>query len=88
MKYTVVISKSIQKQIDKLPNTVFNRVAQKIRELADNPRPVGSIKLKGYISQYRVRVGDYRIRYEIDDDKILVKLLQCKHRRDVYKDKD
>ncbi|MBD2772276.1 type II toxin-antitoxin system RelE family toxin [Iningainema tapete] len=85
MTYTVIISKSVQKQIDDLPNDVKERVVEKIQNLADEPRPNGVVKLKASDNEYRIRVGDYRIRYEIDDESQLVQLLQCKHRKDVYR---
>ncbi len=85
MSYTVIISKSVQKQIDDLPNDVLERVIEKIQNIALEPRPDGVVKLKGYDNEYRIRVGDYRIRYEIDDENQLVQLLQCKHRKDVYR---
>jgi mRNA interferase RelE/StbE len=85
MSYSIIIAKSVQKQIKQLPDSVAQRVIQKIQGLAQEPRPVGCVKLKGYDHQYRVRVGDYRIRYEINDTELIVKLLQCKHRRDVYR---
>lgn len=58
---------------------------RKFTHLADEPRPDGVIKLKGSDNEYRIRVGDYRVRYEIDDESQLVQLLQCKHRKDVYR---
>lgn len=85
MSYTVVISKSVQKQIDNLPNDVIERVIEKIQNLALEPRPDGIVKLKGFDNEYRIRIGDYRVRYEIDDQSQLVQILQCKHRKDVYK---
>lgn len=85
MSYTVSISKSVQKQIDNLPNDVVNRAVEKIQSLASEPRPDGVVKLKGFDNEYRIRVGDYRIRYEVDDENQLVQILQCKHRKDVYK---
>ncbi|MHC5855589.1 type II toxin-antitoxin system RelE family toxin [Nostoc sp.] len=85
MNYTIVISKSVQKQIDDLPNDVAERVVEKIQNLALEPRPDGVVKLKGFDNEYRIRVGDYRVRYEIDDESQIVQLLQCKHRKDVYK---
>ncbi len=84
MSYTIVISKSVQKQIDNLPDDVVERVVEKIQNLASEPRPDGVVKLKGYDNEYRIRAGDYRIRYEIDDESQLVQILQCKHRKDVY----
>jgi mRNA interferase RelE/StbE len=54
--------------------------------LKENPRPRGCIKLKGYKNEYRIRVGDYRVRYEVRDQESIVVLLRCKHRKDVYRD--
>ena len=88
MSYRIIIAKSVQKQIDKLPNSVRDRAIPKLQALSDNPRPAGAVKLKGYENQYRIRVGDYRILYEIDETAIAIKLLQCKHRKDVYKNKE
>jgi mRNA interferase RelE/StbE len=85
MSYTILISKSVQKQIDNLPSDIQERVADKIKNLADEPRPDGVVKLKGFDNEYRIRVGDYRVRYEIDDANQIIQLLQCKHRKDVYR---
>ncbi|MEM9216003.1 MAG: type II toxin-antitoxin system RelE/ParE family toxin [Cyanobacteria bacterium P01_F01_bin.150] len=87
MTYTLLVSKSVQKQISQLPKSVKSRAIEKIKNLASDPRPSGCIKLKGHDNQYRVRVGDYRIRYDIDDKALSIKILQCKHRRDVYKNR-
>lgn len=76
---------SVQKQIDDLPNDIEERVIKEIQNLASEPRPNGVVKLKGSDNEYRIRVGDYRVRYEIDDDSQLVQILQCKHRKDVYR---
>ncbi|MGC1218024.1 MAG: type II toxin-antitoxin system RelE/ParE family toxin [Phormidesmis sp.] len=88
MTYRIIISKSVTKQLDKLPDSITPRVISTIKSLSQKPRPDGVKKLKGYRNQYRVRVGSYRIRYEIEDELKNVKILQCKHRKDVYKDKD
>lgn len=64
---------------------MLESVLEKIQNLADEPRPDGVVKLKGSDNEYRIRVGDYRVRYEIDDGSQLVQLLQCKHRKDIYK---
>ncbi|NEQ99945.1 MAG: type II toxin-antitoxin system RelE/ParE family toxin, partial [Cyanothece sp. SIO2G6] len=82
---SVLISKSTQKQIDQLPTSVKPRVLEKLVNLSQEPRPSGCIKLKSYDNQYHIRVGDYRIRYSVDDEYSTIKILQCKHRRDVYK---
>ncbi|WP_448572589.1 type II toxin-antitoxin system RelE family toxin [Trichothermofontia sp.] len=85
MSYTVVTPKPVQKQLDNLPNEVRQRVVDKILFLCENPRPSGVKKLKGFDNEYRIRVGDYRIRYEIDDEAFLVIILNCRHRKDVYR---
>ena len=85
MIYEIIITKSIQKQLDNLPNNIQERVYDKISQLAKEPRPDGVVKLKGYDNEYRIRIGDYRLVYEIQDEQLIVLLVQCKHRRDVYK---
>jgi mRNA interferase RelE/StbE len=84
MSYAIAISKSVQKQIDNLQNDVIERVIEKIQNLASEPRPDGIVKLKGSDNEYRIRIGDYRVRYEINDESQLIQILQCKHRKDVY----
>lgn len=64
---------------------MLESVLEKIQNLADEPRPNGVVKLKGSDNEYRIQVADYRVRYEIDDGSQLVQLLQCKHRKDIYK---
>jgi len=86
MNYDIIISKSVQKQINKLPDAIVVRVVEKLKALSKEPRLQGIIKLKGYDNQYRLRVGNYRIRYEIDDLNYQLKILQCRHRREVYRD--
>jgi len=87
MTYSIIVTKSIQKELDNLPNEIKERVYAKISQLADNPRLEGVTKLQGYENEYRLRVGDYRVRYEIMDKKQTVLLLQCKHRREVYRNR-
>jgi len=84
MKYTVLIERYAQKQIAKIDKKLIPVIKNAIAELADNPRPYGYKKLKGE-EAYRIRVGDYRVIYEIDDDVILVTVVSVGHRKDVYK---
>jgi mRNA interferase RelE/StbE len=86
MSYRVVIPKSVQKQLTQLPRDLRNRVLDRISSLAENPRPSGTKKLKGYQNEYRIRIGDYRIRYEIDEGESVVIILNCRHRKDAYRD--
>jgi mRNA interferase RelE/StbE len=86
MSYAVIIPKPTQKQIDKLPTEIRAVIVERIVFLGDEPRPSGVVKLKGADSEYRIRIGDYRVRYEIDDKDSVVIILHCRHRKDVYRD--
>lgn len=85
MTYTIIIPKAVQKQLDALPDDVYERIAAKVQQLAENPRPDGVVKLKGSENEYRIRISDYRVRYEIEDEELRILLLQCKHRKEVYR---
>ncbi|MEG4417362.1 type II toxin-antitoxin system RelE/ParE family toxin [Microcoleus sp. LAD1_D5] len=85
MTYTIIITKAVQKQLDALPDDVYERIAVKVQQLAENPRPDGVVKLKGSENEYRIRIGDYCVRYEIEDQELRILLLQCKHRKEVYR---
>lgn len=85
MKYQVVVPKPVQKQLDKLKGDDWDRSLKAILGLKTNPRPHGCVKLKRYDNEYRIRAGNYRIRYEVDDRKGIVLLLHLKHRKDAYK---
>ena len=82
--YSIKIKPSAAKELDALSDTLFARIDRRIIALADNPRPAGCQKLKGYKDQWRIRVGDYRVMYTIDDARLLVELTRVRHRRDVY----
>lgn len=84
MKYTILVERYAQKQIIKLDKKLIPVIKTAIAELSDNPRPFGYKKLKGE-EAYRIRVGDYRIIYEIDDNIILITVVSVGHRKDVYK---
>jgi mRNA interferase RelE/StbE len=84
VKYSLEIKQSAQKELDALDDTLFTRIDRKILALAENPRPSGCKKLKGYKDQWRVRVGDWRVLYIIDDAAKLVSVMRVAHRREVY----
>ncbi|MFE1166945.1 type II toxin-antitoxin system RelE/ParE family toxin [Nocardiopsis sp. NPDC058789] len=84
--YTVSFAEQAYKQLDKLDKPVRLRIARKVQELTVDPRPAGSIPLKGEPDLWRVRVGDYRIVYAIRDGELLVLVLSVAHRREVYRD--
>ena len=81
--YTVLILPSAQKQLNKLPNAIATRIEDKTLELEQDPRPPGCKKLKGR-DAYRIRIGDYRVIYEINDGRLIVTVITIGHRREVY----
>lgn len=84
MKYTIVISKSAEKELNNLPLKDFLSIDKKILALADNPHPAGVRKLTGYKYHYRLRSGKYRIVYTIRDKQLLIEIIRVGHRKDVY----
>ena len=82
--YSLVIKRSAERELRRLPKANLSRVVQRIRELAHNPRPSGSEKLSGQ-DRYRVRQGDYRVVYSVDDEERLVEIVKIGHRREVYR---
>lgn len=83
-QYKVVVRKSAAKELSKLPVTVNSRIIEAILNLSDNPRPQGSKKIKGGFENWRIRIGDYRIIYAIDDEILIVDVRKVGHRRDIY----
>ncbi|MEA5512285.1 type II toxin-antitoxin system RelE/ParE family toxin [Crocosphaera sp. UHCC 0190] len=84
MSYHIIIPKPVQKQLDELPQKQRKRMIADIRLLADTPRPNGVKKLKGYDNSYRIRIGNYRVIYRIQDKEMLILVLSCIHRKDAY----
>ena len=84
VKYALEIKQSAQKELDALEDELFTRIDRKIFALADNPRPAGCKKLKGYKDQWRLRAGGWRVLYIIDDGAKLVTITRIAHRREVY----
>jgi mRNA interferase RelE/StbE len=83
--YQVEIAPAAQRQIRKLTTDVQQKIIQRLEALAVDPYPAGVVKMRGEQSLYRVRLGDYRIIYEIQDEELLILVLKVGHRRDVYK---
>ena len=81
--YTIILSKRAQKQLDKLPDNITEPIIEAITGLEDSPRPKGYKKLKGR-DGYRIKVGNYRIIYDIFDDELLVDVIKLGHRKDIY----
>ncbi|TGK05469.1 type II toxin-antitoxin system RelE/ParE family toxin [Leptospira langatensis] len=82
-EYSVLLSKTVTKQLDKLPDPIAGNLIEVIETLAKNPRPHGVKKLKGR-EGYRIRKGDYRIIYEIRDRLLIIEVIAIGHRRDIY----
>jgi len=84
MTYEIQISPAAARQLHKLDSSARRRCQAAIELLAENPRPPSAKKLVGGGGEWRVRTGDYRIVYEINDDVLLVLVLAVGHRREIY----
>jgi len=82
--YKLVFKKSVAKDLRPIPNKDVARILQRMKELKENPRPVGSEKLSGQ-ERYRIRQGMYRIVYEVVDELLVVTVVKVGHRKHVYK---
>jgi mRNA interferase RelE/StbE len=82
--YSLSIKRSAAKELGQLPPKDRGRIVARIQLLAQDPRPQGAEKLSGQ-ERYRIRQGDYRILYEIEDDILRVMVVKIGHRRDVYR---
>lgn len=87
MSYKVSFSKGASKQLKKLSPELQERIQARIDDLTIEPRPDGVKKLKGRENGYRIRVGDYRILYDVFDIVLLVSIIRVENRSGVYKDK-
>ena len=86
MTYTVEIRPAAERQIKKLTTVVQERIIARLEELELDPRPLGVKKLSGVDNLYRLRVGEYRIVYEIQDAVLFVLVVAVGHRREIYRD--
>lgn len=84
--YSITFARSARKELEQLPHDVTARILAKIEALSDNPRPSGVIKLHGQRGLWRMRVGDYRVVYSINDPDRRIDVSVIRHRRDVYRD--
>ena len=85
MTYQVSLRPSAERQRRQLHEHSRRRINEMILALEESPRPSSVVKLRGRTSQWRMRVGDYRIVYEIDDESRVVTILRIKHRREAYR---
>jgi len=83
--YEVIIKKRMLKSLDKIPAVYLSSIKEAVNNLANNPRPFGSVKLLVFENTYRIRAGIYRIIYTIEDEILTVEVVKIDHRRSVYK---
>lgn len=82
--YEIVFARSARKELQTLSHSVAERILAKVELLASNPRPSGSKKLRGHSNLWRIRVGEYRVVYSIDDNRGVVDVSVVRHRSEAY----
>jgi mRNA interferase RelE/StbE len=86
VSYSVLLERQAEKELRNLPSQMLHRIDKHILLLSDEPRPKGVLKLKGKEGEgWRIKVGDYRILYVIDEVRKTIIIYRIKHRRDVYR---
>jgi mRNA interferase RelE/StbE len=83
--YEILLERNAERDLKKLPKDMFDRAVLSIKFLAQNPKPHGSRKIVGSKNDWRIRVGDYRVIYEIDEEGRVVKIMRIRHRREAYR---
>lgn len=83
--YRLQLRRSAEADLRRLPESVFTRINERILALREEPRPPGVRKLQGQHDGWRIRIGDYRVIYLIEDSDQLITIVRVRHRRDVYK---
>ena len=85
--HSIVIKRSALKALSKLPEKESTKISDAIDKLADDARPDGCKKLEGRGDSYRIRVGNYRVIYEINDDELMILVVEIGNRKEIYKKK-
>lgn len=83
--YEVFLERAAERDLTRLSASDFRRIISHIKNLADNPRPSGCHKISGSKNDWRVRIGDYRVIYEIDAKARAVRVMRVRHRRETYR---
>ncbi len=83
--YEILLERAAERDLKRLSAGMFQRIIDHIKALADAPRPAGCHKIVGSKNDWRIRVGDYRIIYEIDEKEKAVRVMRVRHRREVYR---
>lgn len=84
-EYVVTFARSARRELEGFPRSVVTRVVTRIESLGISPRPAGCRKLQGTGALYRIRIGDYRVIYSVDDEKCVVDVVAVRHRSDAYR---
>ncbi len=85
-RYKVIVERQTEKAFRRLPREILGRVDRLLLSLADEPWPAGCKKLRGYENLYRLRVGDWRLIYAIEDDELVVLVIEIAPRGEAYRD--
>lgn len=85
-RYTVILERRFEKALRRLPRDVLARVDRALLDLADDPRPAGCRKLKGYENLYRLRVDDWRLIYAVEEDRLVVLVIEIAPRGEAYRE--
>jgi mRNA interferase RelE/StbE len=85
MTYDIVLKARASQELEQLPPTVLKRIRAAIAKLRNDPRPPGCKKLFGSDNAWRLRIGDYRVLYEVYDDELLVRVFRISHRKEAYR---
>ena len=83
--YKIDFKPSVEKDLRSIAKRNLQRIMNRLQELCENPRPRDSLKLSGSEGLFRIRVGDYRVIYEIDTQKDVITVHHIRHRRDAYR---
>lgn len=83
--YRITFARSARRELQRLPRAVSTRILARIEALHEEPRPKGCTKLQGPTRLWRIRVGEYRVVYDIDDDRSLVDVVVIRHRSEAYR---
>ena len=83
--YEVYLERSAENDLKRLPTSTFDRIVHQIKTLAENPRPSGCRKITGSKNDWRIRIGDYRVLYEVNDRAKAVRVTRVRHRREAYR---
>lgn len=85
--YQISLTPAAKRDLDRITSEIFQRIVKSLKSLEQNPRPQGIKKLANRENEWRIRVGNHRILFEIDDDQKLVTIFRIRHRKDVYRNR-